>query len=190
MSTESSISDPSAIETDWPFTLHRLVTAMISLSLLIGAVSAWLTRADMNPDGISYLDLSDRWMAGNFGGVVNAYWSPLYPALLAITRFILRPAPRLDFSAAHATNFVVFVIGLMTFSLFLRELLVRSSSEPWRRQALVLWGYGLFLWSSVSQVGLSFVTPDLMVAACVWLLAWLVLKASDDRPLFSIALGI
>src|SRR5438270_4619303 len=189
MSVEPFLSDPAA-KGDKPFRLHRLTAAMISLSLLIGALSAWLTRADMNPDGISYLDLSDRWMAGDFRGVVNAYWSPLYPALLAVVRFILRPAPRFDFSAAHAANFVVFVIGLTTFSLFLRELLVRSSAEPWRRQALILWGYGLFLWSSVSQVGLSIVTPDLMVSACVWLLALLVLKASDDRPLCSVALGI
>src|SRR5438105_15258896 len=112
MSVEPFLSDPTA-KSDKPFRLPRLMAALISLSLLIGALSAWLTRADMNPDGISYLDLSDRWMAGDFRGVVNAYWSPLYPALLAVVRFILRPAPRFDFSAAHVTNFVVFVIGLV-----------------------------------------------------------------------------
>ncbi len=168
----------------------RLTTVMISLSLLIGAASAWLSRGDMNPDGISYLDLSDRWMSGDLGGVVNGYWSPLYPAVLAAVRFIVRPTAQLEFSAAHAANFVVFVFGLVTFSLFLRELAARSSPEPWRQQALVLWGYGLFLWSSVSQVTLSIVTPDLLVSAFVWLLALLVLKAADDRPLASVALGI
>ena len=86
MSAEPLSSDPAAASDDKPFRLPRLVAAMISLSLLIGAVSAWLTRAEMNPDGISYLDLSDRWMAGDFRGVVNAYWSPLYPALLAVVR--------------------------------------------------------------------------------------------------------
>jgi len=180
----------SAADTSMPARFPRLMTAMILLSLSIGAISAWLTRAAMNPDGISYLDLSDRWMAGDFNGVVNGYWSPLYPALLALVRMILRPSPQSEFAAAHAANFVVFVLGLMTFSFFLRELLARSSPDPRRQQALVLWGYGLFLWSSVSQVMLSIVTPDLLVAAFVWLLALLVLKAADGRPVFSVALGV
>lgn len=168
----------------------RLITAIVSLSLAIGAVSAWLSRSDMNPDGISYLDLSDRWMAGDFGGVVNGYWSPLYPALLAAVRFVVRPAAQFEFRAVHAANFVAFVFGLVTCSLFIRELLARSASEPWRRTSLVLWGYGLFLWSSVSQVTLSIVTPDLLLSALIWLLALLVLKAADGRPFFSVALGI
>jgi hypothetical protein len=167
-----------------------LMTVMISLSLLIGAVSAWLTRSDMNPDGISYLDISDRWLAGDLGGVVNGYWSPLYPALLAAVRFVMRPAAQFEFRAAHVANFVVFVIGLITFSVLIRELLARSSWEPWRRNLLILWGYGLFLWSSAGQVNLSIVTPDLLVSASVWLVAFLALKASDDRPLFSAALGV
>jgi hypothetical protein len=87
-------------------------------------------------------------------------------------------------------NFVIFVIGLITFSVFIRELLARSSSEPWRRIWLILLGYSLFLWSSVAQVTLSIVTPDLLVSASVWLIAFLVLKASDDRPIFSAALGV
>lgn len=167
----------------------RIMTAMISLSLLIGAVSAWFSRVDMNPDGISYLDLSDRWMAGDFNGIVNAYWSPVYPALLAVVRSVVHPAAQFEFSAVHVANFVAFVIGLVTFSLFIQELLARSSSDPRRRNALVLWGYGLLLWSSVSQVTLSIVTPDLLLSALVWLLALLVLKATDDRPFFSLALG-
>src|SRR5437763_1966635 len=124
-----------------------LISALASLSLLIGALSAWFSRSDMNPDGISYLDLSDRWMAGNFHGIVNGYWGPVYPALLAAVRFILRPAAQFEFRAVHAANFVAFVIGLITFTLFLRELLARSASDPGRRKALILWGFGLFLWS-------------------------------------------
>jgi hypothetical protein len=166
-----------------------LTWAAVSLSLVIGAVSAWLSRSDMNPDGISYLDLSDRWMAGDFGGIVNGYWGPVYPALLAIVRLIMRPAIAFEFRAVHAANFAAFVLGLITFSLFIRELLSRSSWPPSRRKVIVLWGYGLFLWSSITQVTVSIVTPDLLLSALVWLIAFLVLKASDDRLLFSVTLG-
>ena len=167
-----------------------LVSAMVALSVLMGAASAWFSRSDMNPDGVSYLDLSDRWMAGDLSGVVHGYWSPLYPALLAAVRFVMRPTAQFEFRAAHVANFIVFLIGLTTVSLFIQELLSRSSPAPWRRQAIVLWCYGLFLWSSIGQITLSYITPDLLVSAVVWLLALLVLKASDDRPLFSVALGL
>ena len=48
MSVEPFLSDPTA-KSDKPFRLPRLMAALISLSLLIGALSAWLTRADMIP---------------------------------------------------------------------------------------------------------------------------------------------
>src|SRR5437763_16406858 len=181
----SSIDTEAHNAADESRLVMRLVKGIVAVSLAMGIISAWLSRNTMNPDGISYLDLSDRWMAGDVGGVVNGYWSPSYPALLAAIRFVIRPSAQFEFSAVHAANFVSFVIGLITFSLFMRELLARSASEPWRRKTLILWGYGLFLWSSVAQVTLSIVTPDLLLSALVWLLALLVLKASDDRPLFS-----
>ncbi len=166
-----------------------LIAALGSLSLVIGAVSAWLSRSDMNPDGISYLDLSDRWLAGDFHGLVNGYWGPLYPALLAVVRLVLHPAIAFEFRAVHVANFAAFVLGLLTFTLFIRELIARS---PWtrnQRAAAIVWGYGLFLWSSITQVTVGVVTPDLLLSAFTWLLAFLILKAATDKPVFSVALG-
>jgi hypothetical protein len=167
----------------------RLIFALITLSLVIGAVSAWLSRSDMNPDGISYLDLSDRILNGNAAGIVNGYWGPVYPALLAGVRWIMRPSAALEFRAVHAANYVAFAIGLITFSLFILEVISRSSWTPAWRKAILLWGYALFLWSSITQVTVAIVTPDLLLSALIWLIAFLVLKASDDRPLASLALG-
>src|SRR5205807_739000 len=104
------------------------------------AISAWLSRSDMNPDGISYLDLSDRFLAGNFGSIVNGYWGPAYAALLAAVRFLMRPTASLEFRAVHVANFAAFVIGLITFTLFIRELISRPSWTPARRTAVLLWG--------------------------------------------------
>lgn len=184
MSTEPSIVDSGDHRKPW------LVFVIASLSLIIGAVSAWLSRSDMNPDGISYLDLSDRLMAGDLSGVVNGYWGPMYPVLLAGIRCVLRPSTLYEFRAVHAANFVAFVIGLLTFSLFIHELAQRSSSTESRRTSIVLWGYALFLWSSITQVTVAIVTPDLLLSALVWLIAFLVLKAADDQPVFSVALGV
>src|SRR5205085_291445 len=115
-----------------------LLSALVALSLVIGAVSAWLSRSSMNPDGISYLDLSDRWLAGNYGGIINGYWGPVYPALLAAVRTITRPSAALEFGAVHGANYLAFVIGLITFSLLIRELISRSSWSPAGRKAILL----------------------------------------------------
>src|SRR5687768_6759202 len=40
-------------------------------------------RYQMNPDGVSYLSIASKYLAGHFGDAVNAYWSPLYSWLLA-----------------------------------------------------------------------------------------------------------
>ena len=167
----------------------RIIFALVAGSLVIGAVSAWLSRSEMNADGISYLDLSDHWMAGDYRGIVNGYWSSMYPALLAAVRAILRPSAALEFRAVHVANYVAFVIGLITFSLFINELSSRSPWPPARRTAIAMWGYALFLWSSITQVELAIVTPDLLLSALIWLIAFLVLKAADDRPLASLTLG-
>jgi hypothetical protein len=182
-------AEPSIVETS-DYRKPRLVFVIASVSLVIGAVSAWLSRSDMNPDGISYLDLSDRFMAGDFRGIINGYWGPAYPALLSAVRFVMRPVSLLEFRAVHVANFIAFGLGLLTCSLFIHELARRSSSTESRRASIVLWGYALFLWSSITQVTVAVVTPDLLLSALIWLIAFLVLKAADDRPLFSVALGI
>lgn len=176
-------------DTDQPRGERPLIYAAVIVSLVIGAISAWLSRSDMNPDGISYLDLSDCLLAGNFSGIVNGYWGPVYAALLAAVRFFMRPTAQLEFRAVHVANYAAFVIGLITFTLFIRELIGRSSWSPAGRKAVLLWGYALFLWSSITQVTVAVVTPDLLLSALIWLIAFLVLKASDDRPWFSVALG-
>jgi hypothetical protein len=53
-------------------------TAFILLALL----EVWTGRNYTDPDGISYIDMSDGVLAHNWRLLVNAYWSPLYPFLL------------------------------------------------------------------------------------------------------------
>src|SRR4026209_1598143 len=96
---------------------------MVILACLFGAIGAWLMRGAMNPDGISYLDLSDQWLEHPFRGVVNGYWSPAYPLVLALFRFVLRPSPGHEFQVVHLANFAIYLVALLTFSFLVSELL-------------------------------------------------------------------
>ena len=54
--------------------------------LLVAGFQAWATRFYPTPDGVSYLDLSDAVLRGDFGELLNGYWSPLYPVLVGLGR--------------------------------------------------------------------------------------------------------
>ena len=87
----------------------------------LGGIHAWSARHDMNPDGINYLDLSDAFLQGNWEAAVNGTWSPLYPLLLSIARFIARPSPYWEFAVAHALNFIIYLFALAAFHFFLSQ---------------------------------------------------------------------
>src|SRR4051812_24749344 len=69
--------------------------------LLLSGLQAWSARFVATPDGISYIDLSDAIVTGHLSGIVNAYWSPLYPTLIGLLRLIVRPSPYWEFAWMH-----------------------------------------------------------------------------------------
>ncbi len=54
---------------------------------------AYAQRYVVGPDGVAYLDLSDAVVAGHWSGLVNLYWSPLYPLLIGLARIVTRASP-------------------------------------------------------------------------------------------------
>src|SRR6478735_3798168 len=61
------------------------VIEFVALGLILLAMSnAWFARYELSPDGVAYLDLTARLLAGDGGAFVQGHWSPVYPALIAI----------------------------------------------------------------------------------------------------------
>ena len=91
-----------------------------------------------------------------------------------------------EFPVVQLTNFVVFVITLICFEFFWRQLTVRyyrteGASESAPRLPRPVWllvGYSLFIWSSLNLIEIWAVTPDMMVAAFVYLAAGLLLQSA------------
>ena len=154
-------------------------TAALPLAaILLGAAQAWSTRHQMQPDGISYLDMGDAYLRGDWRMAINAYWSPLYSWLLGLSLRVLRPAPFWEFSVVHLVNFVIYLLALASFRFFWRDW-IRSRQEspvagpPWAWSAL---GYMLFLWISLNLISLNLVNPDMCVAALVFLAAGILVR--------------
>jgi hypothetical protein len=161
-----------------------------SVAVLLAVVHAWANRNFMNSDGVSYLDIGDAYVRADWAHAVNAYWGPLYSWLLGGVLAVLRPSPYWEFTVVHLVNLGIFVAALVSFEFLLREFLRWQASRDDDSLPLVpdwvwmVFGYTLFIWSSLSLITITIVSPDLLVAAFVYLATGLVLRvARGGRPL-------
>ena len=150
----------------------------------------------MNPDGLSYLDLASDAATGGPLKLVNAYWSPGYPALISIAIFLFRPSPDQEFALIHFVNLLIFIFALWSFSFFLRNWFQtiereRGINQSWKYY-FTPFAFCTFLWFTLQYIGTEGVTPDLAVAAMVFLAAGLTCRVSlpDSDWKDYVALGL
>jgi len=92
---ETAVRDDGSIE-------RRVI---IAIYLLAGFFAVKLSFQDMNPDGISYLSIARKYLAGDVADAVNGYWSPLISWLLV-------PLLRLGIDPYVAARIALVVSGL------------------------------------------------------------------------------
>lgn len=151
-----------------PRRLRRIVWGVL---LALGALQAWAARHTTTPDGMSYLDISDGVVSGDFGRLLNAYWSPLYPALLGALRAVLRPGAYWEFGVQHLLNLSLFAGSIAAFEYFLRGL--RDAMNRWGYTALsttsgLLGAWAVFGVLSLMMTPLTLPTPDLLVSSATY----------------------
>jgi hypothetical protein len=162
----------------------RLVLRLIALCL--GAVNAvaGMAAESMSEDGIQYLDQGEAWMRGDWAMAVNGTWSPLYPVIVGAALRVVRPSIIWEFPLVHVVNFGVFVLALACFEFFWRVVMARYDERPTGdaapdclpRWTMLVAGYALFIWSSTALIRVFAVTPDMLVAAAVFLASGLMLR--------------
>ena len=173
------------------------------IALLLGFLQAWARRhesadglAYMGPDGISYLDIGDAYMRGDWYVAVNAMWSPLYSWLTGLWLRLLQPASFWEFTAVRLLNFLVYVFALFSFAYFLRalrrdrELRITDFALP--EWSWLVFGYTIFIWTSLFMNRVSRTSPDLLLAGLVFLACGLLLRIRTvaSHRLFFVMLGI
>ena len=72
--------------------LLRVDRTFLILSVVLGGLQAWISRYAMNPDGVSYLDIGDAYLRGDWKAAINGYWSPMYSVVLGTAMRILKPS--------------------------------------------------------------------------------------------------
>ena len=182
--TPSRLSVPS-VQASERLRQTWLLSIFWCLALGLGALQALdAHEIFMDPDGICYLDISDAWLRGDWRGAINSLWPPLYPGLLSVARLVLHPSPRWEFPAVRLVNFIIYLFTLGCFQYFLsewiqyqrhrQETLIHTIVLPtW---AWLVIGYVLFIWSSLKLITILEDSPDMLVAAFVYLLAGILLR--------------
>ena len=194
VTTEPAPSPVSRSENRYRWLRHACRAA----ALLLASFQAWGGRQSMNTDGISYLDMGDAYWRGDWSTAINGLWSPLYSILLGLAIKVVQPSPSLEYPLVHLVNVLIFAVTLLCFEFFLRQLLasVKASTSPAAESlpewALIVLGYGLFIWSSVGLIPLWMVTPDMCAAGIVYCVAGLILRmrAGESGYRIYIAFGL
>lgn len=172
-------------------------------AIVLGALQAWANRYTISSeDGISYLDIADAYLRGEWNLAINPHWSPLYSWLIGLALYILKPNPYWEFGVVKLVNFVIYLFSLLCFDFFLRNLISyynqkNSIVSIYNYLKIPKWiwlvsGYTLFLWSSLKWLGIHCDTPDILTAAFVYLAAGIVLRINIQSATWFnfIALGI
>jgi hypothetical protein len=147
-------------------------------------VEAIFKRFYMNPDGVSYLDMGDAIVRGDWKMAINGYWSPLYPFLQGLALKVFKPGNYSQFSVVHFVNFLIFLFALGCFDFLLRAAVANRHGlgDPGSGFARIPdWtvfavGYAVFFWSSLSLTGIRTVSPDMLMTGFLYLAVGIVLR--------------
>jgi hypothetical protein len=156
---------------------------------VVGLLDAWVHRFQMDFDGVSYLDVAQNYLRGDWHAAVNAYWSPLYSWLLAVPISFLHSSLYWESTLVHLVDFAILLASYAAFEFLLGELLrsplvprpgqegaVGLSESAWR-----ILGLALFLYASLYMSYYDGNTPDLCVTVAAYAAAGLLLRIRSGR---------
>jgi hypothetical protein len=170
-----------------------------ALCALFTAPVAWNARQAISNDGISYLEVAANTLRlGPVHLLSNAYWSPAYPALLALALKIAQPTLASELALVHSVDWAICAFEYLCFTYFLWNLLrwiqlkhpgVVANQAGFR--AILAFAYTLLFVSNL-DITLWFVGPNVLMAALVYLAAAICVRLSlpDTRIIHFIALGL
>ncbi|HBB31241.1 MAG TPA: hypothetical protein DDZ80_28230 [Cyanobacteria bacterium UBA8803] len=168
-----------------------LIKAIFWLTaILLGSIQAWSHRYTLSSgDCISYLDIGEAYLRGEWSQAINGYFNPLYSWLLAFLLSILKPSIYWEFFAVKIVNFFIYLLSLICFEFLMNEIIFsynQKLSKASEGQYLIIpewiWlvsGYTLFLWAALKWIGVNNDTPDMCVATLVYAAAAIVLRVQN-----------
>jgi hypothetical protein len=158
----------------------KLILSLFWLAVLgQGALSLWGLRFNINPDGLSYLEMAEKIAAGDLGAAINGYWSSGYALLNALVLKTLEPSLSWKPSVIALTNFAGLILATSSFLYLLKTIRrpsVSESSDNKKAHPLPAWFFNLFM--ALFFIANIFVyntfsilygVPDIYICACFFM---------------------
>jgi hypothetical protein len=170
----------SGVNSDYHMKTLTKTSSRFKIAAWLVMVLAWLGQAiaarnPLDADAVSYLDISYSYLSGHWHSLINGYWSPVYPFLLALWVKIFKVGPLRESLAIHLLAAASLIAALISFEYFLsvlfvcRNKLAEENGED--LNALVsddvirFAGYLLFFWISTFLTPPYLEQPDILVFA-------------------------
>jgi hypothetical protein len=170
--------------------VDRLAVGCAVLACALASFVAWGNRYQLNPDGISYIELARAAAVSGPHAAINGYWSPGYPFLLLPIIAAFHGAAAWVIPAVHVVNLVLCALAVTLFAAVLRGLASRAPA-PLARHAITI-AVAVGTVTAAEAIGFGLITPDVAVmlivvaaVACVF-----ALERSRSRTIPFVALGV
>lgn len=178
--------------------LRKLLIVYLLLLVPIGWLATKYQPFLLDGDAVSYMDIADLLHAHRWAGAVNAYWHPLYPALLAGAQIIVHPTRWNEIPAYYFVNYAIFLFELVAMVLFvyaldrLRRRTLSDSTQPLlSREALALLGCALIVIASQRELATGLVRPDALLQALMLLaFAMMMMGLATESLIYSPLMGL
>lgn len=156
-----------------------LALAAALCAVLILPVAWHASQGWIYPDSVSYMDMASGAVRESPAVLLkNAYWSPAYPAVLALMMAAVKPSPTAELHAMYVVHWLIFLLTTACFTVFLGTFLQWLRRNSWPElardgtlyKALLCFGYGFFLVSNMNPI-IWYLTPDMLLQGTVYLAA-------------------
>ncbi|MES1260045.1 MAG: glycosyltransferase family 39 protein, partial [Gemmatimonadota bacterium] len=132
-----------------------------AMAVVATVLLGYLVRHTLNPDGVAYLDLAAVLRRGDLHHFVQGYWSPLYPALLALIGLLSGNSSSSQIDGAHLLNVVAVILAIAVIWRW-----ARAARTPWFGRAAIT----ALVVCSAEPPRVEALTPDLIlicIMACI-----------------------
>ena len=179
-----------------PVFVRRILApqAWLFLAVVAAFVDLWGSRYNLNPDGISYIDLARHALEKGPRELINGLWSPGYPSLLMWPLEVSTAGWGARIPALHFTNLLLYLMSLGLFLQLLRTVASPPHSVvgPSNDRHAVAFGAAAFAAIALTAIGLGLITPDFGVMLAVLATAACCLQFERSRRswAWAVALGV
>jgi hypothetical protein len=180
--------------------LRRFFPFYCVLAALVTFGYALYDNFQIDGDAVAYMDIGDCLRAHRWAGIVNGYWHPLYPAMLAAAHALFHSTPAKELHAYYMANFAIFLLEMLAIVCFtgsvvrLRAVLQPAVSAPdflLSKYPLRYLGLALAVIASQRELSLGKVRPDaLLQALLLFALAALLAHLATGRLRYAALMGL